>query len=467
MDPTTATVTSPARHRGSPLINRNYALLWSGQIVSNLGDFVFDTTLVVWIAAVLAKGQTWGPLAVGGVFVAATAPILLVGSFAGVFADRWDKRRTMLIMDASRAVLILTLILLAADVVPLPFVPGGALPLEARLAAIYVVVFLASTCAQFFNPSRQAILASVVDEDHQPQASSLGQVSFALATIVGPPLAAPLLFTFGAQWALLIDAASFGVSFLAIAAMRVTREDTQPSSHQRSTLLREYGSGLRFFFGNRVLVTLLIAILITGLGAGALNALDVFFFTNNLHTPALYYGFASAAYAAGALIGAVIGGLFARRLGLTRLVWLSLILLGIGLGVYSRLTSFGPAIPVLFLAGVPQATLNIAVGPIFMRVTPRHLLGRAVAIVQPALTITILISTALAGLLASNVLRGFSQSIGGVTFGPLDTIFGAAALIVLLGGLYAMVNLRGVSLPSANAPAPESPDLASDPIPTT
>jgi MFS family permease len=446
MDPTT--VATPVR-RGPLLINRNYARLWGGQLVSNLGDYVFDTTLVVWIAAVLAKGQPWAPLAVSGVFVAATMPILLVGSFAGVFADRWDRRRTMLIMDATRAVLVLLLLVLAAGVVPLPFVAGGGLPLEARLGTIYAVVFLASTCAQFFNPSRQAIIASIVDEEHQPQASSLGQASFALATIVGPPLAAPLLFAFGAQWALLIDAASFAVSFLAIAGIRVSREVTSPAGHERSGLLREYGAGLRFFFGNRVLVTILFAIVITGLGAGALNALDVFFFTTNLHTPAQYYGFAGAAYAAGTLIGAVIGGLFARRLGLTRLIWLSLVLLGVGIGVFSRLTSFAPAIPVLFFTGIPQATLNIAVGPIFMRVTPRHLLGRVAAVLQPALTVAMLISTGLAGFLASDALRGFSATVGGVTFGPLDTIFGCAALLLLIGGLYAMVNLRGVALPSA------------------
>jgi MFS family permease len=455
MDPTT--VAAPARRRGSPLINRNYALLWGGQVVSNLGDFVFDTTLIVWIAAVLAKGQPWGPLAVSGIFLSATAPVLLVGSFAGVFADRWDRRRTMLIMDASRAALVLLLLVFAAGIVSLPFVAGGVLPLEARLVVIYAVVFLASSCAQFFNPSRQAIIASIVDEEHQPQASSLGQVSFALATIVGPPLAAPLLFAFGVQWALLIDAASFLVSFLAISAIRVSRETTAPEGHERSTLLREYGSGLRFFFGNRVLVTILFAIVITGFGAGALNALDVFFFTTNLHTPAQYYGLAGAAYAAGTLIGAVIGGLFARRLGLTRLVWLSLMLLGIGMGVFSRLTSFAPAIPVLFLTGIPQATLNIAVGPIFMRVTPRHLLGRVAAVLQPALTVAMLISTALAGFLASNVLHGFSATVGGVTFGTLDTIFGCAALLLLLGGLYAMLNLRGVALPSSRDQAAGAP----------
>jgi MFS family permease len=391
MDPTTAATTpvAPRHPRRNPLINRNYARLWGGQLVSNLGDFVFDITLIVWIAAQLAKGQPWAPLAVSG-------------------------------------------------------------------------VFLAATCAQFFNPSRQALIASVVDEAQQPQASSLGQVSYALATIVGPPLAAPLLFAFGVQWALLINAASFFASFLAISSIHVSREATHPAAHARSGLLREYGAGLRFFFTNRILVTILIALVITGLGGGALNALDVFFFTRNLHAPAQLYGFAGMAFAAGALIGAVLGGLFARRIGLTRLVWLSLLSLGLGMGAFSRMSSLGPALPLLFLLGVPQATLNIAVGPIFMRITPRHLLGRVSAVLNPIFTIAMLLSTALAGYLASVLLRGFSRSVAGVTFGPLDTIFGLAALLLILGGLYAMLNLRGVALPSnasPSAPATESPTV--------
>src|SRR5690348_18470932 len=85
--------TSP--NKAGLLINRDFALLWLGQAVSYLGDFVFDTTLVVWIATQLAVGQPWAPLAVSGVLVAATLPIFLVGPIAGVFVDRWrsEERR--------------------------------------------------------------------------------------------------------------------------------------------------------------------------------------------------------------------------------------------------------------------------------------------------------------------------------------------------------------------------------------
>ena len=100
MDSTTPSPTSPTL---ALLANRNFVLLWLGQAISRLGDTVFDFTLLLWIAAVLARQEPWAPLAVSGVLVAQTLPMILVGPVAGVFVDRWDKRRLMLWMDLLRA----------------------------------------------------------------------------------------------------------------------------------------------------------------------------------------------------------------------------------------------------------------------------------------------------------------------------------------------------------------------------
>lgn len=134
------------------LINRNYARLWTGQTISTLGDMVFDTTLVLWIAISIAPNQPWAPLAISGVLIAAALPTLLIGPIAGVFTDHWDKRKTMLRMDALRAVLIVLLLV----ALPLPFLPGGLFPVAVQLGMIYGVVMLTSTCSQFFSPAHMS-----------------------------------------------------------------------------------------------------------------------------------------------------------------------------------------------------------------------------------------------------------------------------------------------------------------------
>ena len=80
------------RGRRFVLINPTYTRLWAGQSVSALGDVMFSTTLVLWVATVLAKGQPWAPAAVSAVLLATGVAVLVMGPLAGVFADRWDGR---------------------------------------------------------------------------------------------------------------------------------------------------------------------------------------------------------------------------------------------------------------------------------------------------------------------------------------------------------------------------------------
>src|SRR5215472_1992976 len=76
--------------------NRNWRLLWLGQSVSLTGDMVFYTTVLLWIATIIARGKTWAPAAASGALIATAVPVLVAGPLAGVWVDRWDRRRTML-----------------------------------------------------------------------------------------------------------------------------------------------------------------------------------------------------------------------------------------------------------------------------------------------------------------------------------------------------------------------------------
>lgn len=425
-------------------INRNFALLWGGQAVSNVGDYVFNTTLILWIATIIARNQTWAPLAVSGVLLSASIPIFFIGPIAGVFADRWDKRKTMLRMDATRATLILLLIL-ATGFVPLPFLPGGHLPAFWQLGAIYTTVFLTSICAQFFNPARFALMADIVEEPYRARASGLGQVTMNTALIIGPPLAAPLLFVFGVQWALIINALSFVVSFLAILAVRppVTEGD---ATLTHKSVLRDLWDGLRYFVGNRVLATLVVSIIIAMLGMGALDALDIFFTTQNLHAPASLYGVIGMSAGAGAVVGAIFASMFAQRIGVIRSLWLGLLGVGLAMIIFARLTSIVPAILVLFLLGFPASFTNVVAGPIILHVTPHHMVGRFISVFTPLTTLASMLSILLASYLDSMMMRNFHAVMLGFTFGPVDTIFTATGLLVILSSIYVYFGMRGVHM---------------------
>lgn len=417
--------------------------LWVGQSLSGLGDMIFETTLVVWIAAELASGRSWSALAVSGVFVASAIPILLVGPVAGALIDRWrDKRAIVLRANALSALLIL-LLLPVAGVVPLPGAAAGDLPLSVRLGAVFAVVFLASAVAQFLRPAVGVIYRDLLPEPLWARAAGLGQFSFSLTLLVGPSLAAPLLFAFGPGWALGINAASFAVAYL------LTRSVVVPTVEAAGTPGESVGGvwgdlieGLRFYRRTPVLMTLSVSIVIALSGLGAINALDVFFVTTNLDTPARYYGFLASAQGAGMVIGSLAWGYATDRVGLERPFWGGLIGLGVATVVYSQLTSFVPGLLITFAIGLIVSAVNVAIGPMIQRVTPRELMGRTNATLNPILAVSSLVGQFGGGLLYATVLKDLDVHVLGVAFGPLDTLFAAVGLLSVAAGIYAAGRLH-------------------------
>jgi MFS family permease len=218
--------------------------------------------------------------------------------------------------------------------------------------------------------------------------------------------------------------------------------------------LGELATGLRFTAGDRVMRTILVTVAITMFGGGAVNALGIFFVTRNLHAAPALFGVLDSGYGAGALGGAALAVLIAPRLNVVRLFWVSVLLLGTMMVVYSRLTSFWPAFVLLTFGGIPQAALNVAISPIVLQVTPRDLLGRVSAILTPTVSLASILSVALAGTLVSTVLRGFHRTVLGIHFGAVDTIFAVAGVLIMASGIYAMVMLRGLTLPSLGPGTP-------------
>src|SRR5262249_47030910 len=113
---------------------------------------------------------------------------------------------------------------------------------------------------------------------------------------------------------------------------------------QQSSFFKEFAEGLRFFAGNHVLMTILIAVLIAILGAGAVNALGVFFITQNLHASPNLFGLMDAVTGIGVIAGAILASSFAQRLGVTRTFWVCVVMLGALFLIFARMTSLLPAL---------------------------------------------------------------------------------------------------------------------------
>lgn len=436
MDSSTA-VSAPTPMSIPVLINREYALLWTGQAISLLGDAVFTPTLVLWIATHVARGEPWAPAAVGALVFAQAVPQIILGPIAGVFADRLPKRSTMLTMDAARS-LLLCLLMVASGAMSLMF--RATLPRTELLGAIYATVVLVTACSQLFVPARLALIGEIVPDAFRERASGLAQTSSALSTIIGPAIAAGLFFTVGVGAALGLDALSFLVSFVCI--LFVPAPTTVRAEHDAGSFSREFLGGLLLVATNRVLRALLVTGVVFVLGEAALTTLSIFFLQQNLHASARLFGLLGSAQGAGALVGALLAGWIARRLGPARALWAAAMSFGVLTLILSRLTSFPPALLLIGLTGATFAVMEVAETPLLLRAAPPEYVGRVVAILLPAYSVSDTVSALTAGWLASTVLFGLHAHILGTSFGPIDTIFAGAALLTLVAGAYAMVNLR-------------------------
>ncbi|HZC06231.1 MAG TPA: MFS transporter, partial [Ktedonobacterales bacterium] len=302
---------------------------------------------------------------------------------------------------------------------------------------------------QFFRPSMMAMIQDLVPTELQARAMGLSQASISLALIIGPSLAAPLYAAFGPEWALLIDAASFACSFVTILAIHAPRhmaasQQAAEGVAPRSSFWGELTTGIQFYFSNRVLVTLLVAIVVGVSGASALNTLDVFFATQNLRATTTMYGLLGGIYGLGAILGSIVFGLFAQRIGLARTLWLTMALFGALVMVLSRVTSYEIALGIFLVAGALNSGLNIAAGPIMMRETPNAMMGRVMSIFQPSMNLAILVATAVIGYLAGVTLHGFHMVVAGQTFAAVDTIWLGGGVLMALAGVVIMAGLRGV-----------------------
>ncbi len=407
-----------SKHHGPDkgfLINRNFRLLAIGQAISNMGDFVYSTTLLIWVFML-----THSAAAVSGVLIAQYLPVFLLGPIAGVFVDRWNRRRTMVMSDAIRAFVAL---------LPL-FVP-----LVFRLPTIYASVFLISTCSRFFMPARSGILQVIVAEEQQPQAASISQATFALSFIIGPAIASPLYFAVGPVIACIINAVSFLISAISVQAIRASKEELHPYHKIKSEntsggikiILRELLAGLRFVIHTRALLVVVFLILIAMLGGGALNALDIIFVSQRLQVSSSLYGPLVAVGGLGTLLGAIGAGFLSKKVMPRHILAGSVFLLGLGLVIYAFQTQYILAIVVMFITGIPQGGIDVGFTPILLGTTPRSLIGRVESVIETAMFGISLISIALAGYLGQFIPVYIIYAIGGA-FIAIAGLFGWFAL---------------------------------------
>ncbi|MGW4468002.1 MFS transporter [Micromonospora sp. NPDC004704] len=379
-----------------PSLGAAYGRLWVAAVTSRFGDAVRTPAL-----ALLAVSLTRDPRLVAAVVAAGQVPPLLFGLLAGVFADRWDRRRTMATVDGLRCALVAVLAVL---------VFFG----QVGIGVLAAAAFLLAALGALFDAAAFAVLPALVPADRLPAANGRLAAGTAVAGgFVGAPVAG-LLFALGAALPFAVDAASFALAAL----LALTLPASSSSVPLPRSVWREAGDGLRWILRDPTLLRITVLTAATNLAISGLIAVMVLYALEVLRVPEAGYGLFMASAVIGGLVGGLGAGRLAGRLGtFTGLRWV-LVLQTLALVVlaFSRHPVPGAIALAVFSAG--SATWNALWSAYGQRHVPAELLGRVGS------------AQRFAGLLAAPIgaiVAGFTAN----AYGLLPVAYAAAAVFAV------------------------------------
>lgn len=392
--------------------NRNFSLLWVGQLVSFFGDRVHQVALGVLVT------QRGTPLDLGITFAATAVPNVFLGPLAGALVDRWDRRRTMIACDVARAGLVL--------LVPIA--------IEISIVLVYLIAFAVATVGLLFRPAKTAIVPSIVEEEHLVTANSASTMSETLADVLGHPVAAAIVAALAGLIgaAFVLDAGTYVASALLIMGMAVPREAVQAVPFSARVVWREMADGWNFLTGQRELLSNTLVSTVAQLAFGAEIVCSFLYAQDWLDRSVLAfpqnYGWLMSSLGLGSVVGGLAIGAFATRAPKGPMTIAGFILLGVAMVGTGFTTNPFIAIGLFFVMGAANLLYLVPTITLFQERTPTRLFGRVVSTRQALTFGAMAISMGLAGWLSG--------------------IIGPASVLMLGGALVAAAGLLGLLIPS-------------------
>jgi predicted MFS family arabinose efflux permease len=398
------------------LRNKNFSLLWTAGLISIIGNWMLLAALPFYVYEL-----TGSALATSGLLIAYFLPGILFSSIAGVFVDRWDRRRTMIVINLLQAMVIPILLLVQSP---------------EWVWLVYVVAFVESSLSYFFSPAENALLPNLVDEELLISANSLNTLNDNLARIIGPAIGGALLGVIGFSSVIVADAISYLAAAMLIiliampkgAQTAVSTESTSKTKEKIAQVWRELVDGLRIVKQNQILRKAFLIIGIALFGDAILSTVMVVFVQDNMGLTAVEFGWIMAARGIGGLIGGLLIAQLGQKFSTTQLTTGGLLISGAILLVIVNIPILYVALPLLVLAGIPLIAWIVSLQTILQQATEDKYRGRVFGSFG----------------MISAMLMAVGAGIGGglTDFTGAVILMTIASLIFMFSGLLAWILLR-------------------------
>ncbi|MDR6613777.1 MFS transporter [Leifsonia sp. 1010] len=412
-------MTATAARERSPLLRRDFALVWTAGLVSDTGDWLLMIALPLF-----ALSATGSALGASTVFLVELVPMLLVGSFLGVLVDRWDHRRTIVIVALLQGLLLLPLLAASAD----------------RMGIVYAVAAVEAVLGAIINPARQAMIPQLVGTDQLARGNALIAVSDSLARLIGSPLGGLSFALWGLPGVVIADAASYLITAGLVLFVRprprnadaAPAADGEPAAVAERRILHEWVEGLALIARSATLRTLAGIAALAGVAQGLFLVLFLVYVTQNLGAGDTGAGIIRGVQAIGGVLGGLVTGALARRMAPRWMIGVGYLVFGTLSLVTWNLAPFTTALWVyagLFIAmGIPGVTTATGEITLVQTTVPARALGRVIAAVTTLDGAAQAVGLLIGGLLADS--------------GDIVPVLDVQASLYLLCGLIGIVALR-------------------------
>jgi len=388
--------------------HRNYRLFFAGQLTSVAGTWMQNIGLA-WVVVGLAPHSRG--LAVGLLTVCRFGPFTLLGLVAGVVTDRFDNRRTVIVTQTIQMVLsaLLAALTLLGNI---------------QLWEVYAIAALTGTAIVFDAPSRQNLTFQMVGKDALANAVALNSSLFNIARIFGPAVAGVVIAVAGTGWCFVVNTASFLAVLAALLAMRVG-ELYPLEGRRRPTVWRGTREGLAYAHHNLTVQVTLAMMAVFASICFNFNILLPLLAKDTLDAGPRTFGVISAAFGAGALVGALSAAAVANAR------WRTMLLGAGGFGVCELLLApvhgVAAASALLFVCGVFFTSYTANANASIQLASPDHLRGRVLGLYYYAWNGLAPLGAVLVGWLCDRGGTELAFAVGGVCAIGM-TLYGAAAI---------------------------------------
>lgn len=399
------------------LRNRNFSLLWFAGLISYTGDWMMRIALPVAIFK-----MTDSPAAISILLIAYTIPGILLGSVAGVFVDRWERRRTMIITNVLMGVALLPILLVqSAD----------------WLWLLYIAAFAESAIGQFFGPAENAMLPKLVDEEHLASANALNALNNNLARFIGPAVGGLIVASLGLEGVVIIDAITYLAAAGLVALLSVTsKPEVEPAEADARPVdaLKKVGqdwlAGVRFVRNEPVVKILFLSAVLMAIGEGTFGVLFTPFVLKILEGGETGVGALMSAQAVGSLLSGAVVAWIATKFSPDRLFGFGALVFGfVDLLIFNYSTfldGFGIALGLFVLVGIPGMAAMTGLQTILQLRVPDALRGRVFG--------------------ALGTTFGIFSLAGMIFSGVMSDLLGIVPVLNIQGFSYVLMGLVGLTL---------------------